>query len=176
MTREKPAQALARVLEAEGPALRRLARAWTKNDAETDDLFQDMALSLLVALPTFRGDCPERAFVWRVAANRALLAARRRRRQEPLEPIEFLEPHLASKAANPHDVLVLHEQQSRLRAAVAALPEDQRLVVILSLEGMSHQEIGDVVGASANAVGVRLHRGRATLTKAMNPPALQRSA
>lgn len=62
-----------------GPALARLASAYARNKAEREDLLQDFALALLVALPTFRGDCPERAFVLRVAHNRALALLTRRR-------------------------------------------------------------------------------------------------
>jgi len=158
-----PPELLRRVLNDQGAALGRLAAAWTRTPAERDDLLQDMALALLVALPRFRGECPERAFVWRVAHNRCLLAARQRRRR-PGD--ELLDEHASSQPSP----LARVEQEQRARAlqrAIGTLTEDHRAVLVLSFEGLSHEEIGDVVGASANAVGVRLHRARAALTDAM---------
>ncbi len=57
-----------------------------------------------------------------------------------------------------------------MQAALRTLSEDHRAVLVLSFEGLSHEQIGDVLGASANAVGVRLHRARAALTTAMQAP------
>jgi RNA polymerase sigma-70 factor (ECF subfamily) len=158
-----PPELLRRVLRDQGAALGRLASAWTRNRAERDDLMQDIALALLVALPRFRGECPERAFVWRVAHNRCLLMARQRRRQADDELTdEHISPQPSPLAR------VEQEQRARhLQRAIGRLSEDHRAVLVLSFEGLSHEEIGDVVGASANAVGVRLHRARAALTDAM---------
>jgi RNA polymerase sigma factor (sigma-70 family) len=162
-----PSERLRRVLQDHGAALSRLASAWTRTTAEREDLLQDISLALLVALPRFRGECPERAFIWRVAHNRCLVAARSRRRHMDEELL--LEP--ASTDPSP---LARLEQQQRARAlqrAVARLSEDQRAVIVMSLEGMSHEEIGEIVGASANTVGVRLHRARAALAEALQPTA-----
>ncbi len=147
-----------------GPALSRLASAYARNKAEREDLLQDIALALLVSLPMFRGECPERAFVLRVAHNRALALVTRRRTTTPFEP---LNDDLADQGPGPADVV---EQRARRRALVDAirrLPLGQRQVALLSLEGLSHDEIGAVLGLNANAIGVRMHRARTELSKLM---------
>jgi RNA polymerase sigma factor (sigma-70 family) len=147
-----------------GPALSRLASAYARNKAERDDLLQDIALALLVALPTFRNECPERAFVLRVAHNRALALVTRRRVNAALEP---LDDDVIDATPAPPEVA---EQRARRRALVDAirkLPLAHRQAVLLSLEGLSHDEIGAVLGLNANAVGVRLHRARADLATSM---------
>lgn len=163
MTVEPAPTALRRVLAEHGKALRRLAEAWTRNDADRDDLLQDIALALLQALPAFRGECPERAFVWRIALNRAQLGARRRRPMAEL-PADLESPALSAPA------LLQRQQRAReLLDALRTLAEPQRIVLLLALEGLSHQEIGDVVDANANAVGVRLHRARQELAARLAP-------
>jgi hypothetical protein len=60
-----------------GPALGRVVASYAR-PSDQDDLAQDIAVALWNALPSFRGDCSERAFVFRVAHNRALVAKRDR--------------------------------------------------------------------------------------------------
>jgi RNA polymerase sigma-70 factor (ECF subfamily) len=160
---------LREVLLEQGAALRRMASAWTRSSSERDDLVQDIALSLLVALPTFRHECPRSAFVWRVAHHRCLLAAHRRR-QPAGKPHDELGDEHASDAPSPHARLEHAQRRQALQVALRTLSEDHRAVLVLSFEGLSHEQIGDVLGASANAVGVRLHRARAALTTAMQAP------
>lgn len=148
-----------------GPALSRLASAYARNKSEREDLLQDIALALLIALPAFRAECPERAFVLRVAHNRALALVTRRRAHADIEP---LDDDVVDAAPAPPDVV---EQRARRRAlahAIRVLPFGQRQVVLLSLEGLSHDEIAAVLGLNANAVGVRLHRARGELATLMN--------
>lgn len=162
---ESNERALRRVLETYGPALRRMATSWTRTAAERDDLMQDIALALLTSLPSFRGDCPERAFVWRVAQHRAYRFASTRKRHAQHDDVDETQPSLTP---SPHDVLAQRERIDRLHRALRTLREDQRMVVVLALEGMSHDDIAIVVGGTANAVGVRLHRARTALQLAIS--------
>jgi RNA polymerase sigma-70 factor (ECF subfamily) len=161
------AEQLRRVLLEQGASLRRMASAWTRDAAERDDLLQDIALALLVALPTFRNECPQRAFVWRIAHNRCLLVARQRRRPAGQAHVALTDEH-ASPQRSPEAQLEQGQRARLLQTALRSLSEDHRAVLVLSFEGLSHDDIGEVVGASANAVGVRLHRARAALTTAMH--------
>jgi RNA polymerase sigma-70 factor (ECF subfamily) len=163
---EPSADRLRRVLTEHGPALRRFATSWTRSDAERDDLLQDIAIALLAALPRFRGDCPERAFVWRVAHNRACTATSQRKRTEAFDGTVDVESR-ASTSPSPHDVVEHRQRLDRLQRALRLLRADQRLLVMLALEGLSLDETAAVVGGTANAVGVRLHRARAALLAAV---------
>ncbi len=171
--RETAAKQLQQVLEEHGPALLRMAAAWTRGEAERDDLMQDIALSLLVALPTFKGACPLRAFVWRVAHNRCLLLSKRRRPARGRH-VELTDEYMALEPS-PEDQLAHNRRRRHLQDAMRTLKEEHRTVLILSFEGMNHDEIGAVLGVSANAVGVRLHRARAALTGVMQDDARRTS-
>jgi RNA polymerase sigma-70 factor (ECF subfamily) len=161
-----------RVVKEHGAALSRLAFAYAADAADRDDLLQDILFALWRALPAFRGECTERAYVFRVAHNRALTHRRRRRRAVPPQAATVLgdpPPDPASRAA-------AAERHARLMAAVRRLPASQRQVVMLYLEGLTNLEIADVLGVTANNVGVRLARAREMLRAWLGPEQAEGSA
>lgn len=155
---------LAALLTAHGPGLSRVARAYASRTSETDDLLQEIALALWRALPAFRGECSERTFVFRVAHNRGITFAERVRRAPPTGT-EPAPDELEATPASAEEQLDGHRRREALWRAIHALPPGGRAVVTLALEGLSHEEIGEVLGISANAVAVRLSRGRDQLRK-----------
>jgi RNA polymerase sigma factor (sigma-70 family) len=152
-----------RVVGAFGPVIGRAARSYARTSAEREDLEQDIALALWRALPGFRGECSEHAFVLRVAHNQALsfLTRRRARLYEPLAE----EP--ASEAPDPELVAGLSERMRAVFGAIHALPPARRQVLVLGLEGLSHEQIGEVLGISTGNVAVRVNRARAELALAL---------
>lgn len=156
------------MLEEYGPALRRLARAYAVDDAGIDDLMQEIAIALWDALPTFRGECSERTFVFRVARNRALTHRYRlRRTTESLDAAEAV----ADPAPRADEEAERHSQRELLMRHVQRLHEGLRSVVVLRLEGMNDAEIAEVLGISLGNVGVRLTRARAALRSTLTAPA-----
>ena len=141
--------------------LRRVAWSYTRDQAEGDDLFQEIALALWTALPRFRGDCSERAFVLRVAHNQGITYSTRRR------PTIDLDDETPSSSPDPERALEQKQRAARLHRAIHALPLGHRQVVTLLLEDLSHDEIAAVLGLSPTNVGVRLHRARAALREAL---------
>jgi RNA polymerase sigma-70 factor (ECF subfamily) len=105
-----------------------------------------------------RGDAlhDPRAWVWRTAFRVAggLLAGHRNERGGVTD-------EMASREALPDQVVVLLDALDRLA------PLDRRVVVLSLVSGLSSAEIGDVVGATAATVRVRLHRARARLRVAL---------
>lgn len=164
---ESRADTCQRLMTAHGPAIRRLAAATERDPMRQQDLVQEIWLAIWQALPRFRGECAERTFVFRIAHNRAVTHVDHwnRRRMEPLEDSE----RLSSAGLDPEERLANRQRHARLHEAVAALPLTLRQVVVLTLEGLSHREVGEVVGISENNVAVRLSRARAMLAEALRP-------
>lgn len=154
-----------RMLGEHGPALRRVAAIYEIDPARREDLFQDVCLALWQALPRFRGDCSERTFVFRIAHNRGLTHGWRARGSSAaaLEDAEEIADH----RRDPESELCERDRRERLREAVRRLPPVAREVVALSLEGLSHREIGEVLGLTENNVAVRLTRARKLLRQTM---------
>jgi RNA polymerase sigma-70 factor (ECF subfamily) len=115
------------------------------------------------ALPSFRGDCSERTFVFRIAHNRAVSHIDRwqRRRTDALDD----EAPVAAPGPDPERSLSAQQSHERLQAAVQSLPLGLRQVVVLTLEGLSHAEVADIVGITENNVAVRLTRAKAALSR-----------
>jgi RNA polymerase sigma-70 factor (ECF subfamily) len=148
-------QQFQRLMAEHGPALRRLAQAYADGAADAEDLFQDICFAVWRALPSFRGESSERTFAFRIGHNRGL-THRTRKRSEPAELVE----EIRDRAPGPETLLTAALTRERLAAAVRRLPETQRQVVLLSLEGLANGEIAEVLGVTENSVAVRLTRAR----------------
>lgn len=129
---------------------------------DRDDLLQEIAMALWRALPSFRGDCSERTFVFRIAHNRCITHLSRRRFTVSLEESEL---EVEDPSATAETALAEEQDRQGLLAAIRELPAIHREVLVLALEGMEYREIADVVGISESNVGVRLNRARERLRK-----------
>jgi RNA polymerase sigma-70 factor (ECF subfamily) len=115
------------------------------------------------ALPKFRGEAQAGTWLYRIAVNTALLY---RRKWKPAEPLV----ELADPSAGAHQDLEDLEDRERLdalRRAIAVLPDQDRLVITLLLEGLSYREIADVTGLTVNYVGVKLSRIKQAIEQRM---------
>lgn len=151
-----------------GPMLRRIAGSYEANPEVRRELEQDILLAVWRALPRFRGEAPVRAFLARVAHNRAVTHVSREAAAPRRSP---LDEALPSTEPTPHDRLEADDLRERLAAAVRALPLSLRQPASLTLEGFSPAEIGQMLGLNANTVSIRLTRARAELRALMNPEA-----
>lgn len=148
--------------------LTRLACAYEANPADRQDLLQDIWFALWRALPRFRGECSERTFVYRVAHNRAITHATRRR----LDTTDLERTvDIAHPAPHAEHTLAAAQARALLLDAVRRLSLSQRETVTLCLEGLTHREIAQVLGTSENNVAVRLARARAELTRLLGETA-----
>ena len=152
------------VLREHGPMIRRIARSHEADRGLAEELAQDILFALWRALPSFRGEGSLRAFVARIAGNRALAHVKRSMRRGRSAP---LDEGIPAPDVSPEVSVLAGERHARLLAAVRALPLGPRQVVILTLEGLGAGEIAAVLGTTPNAVAVRLSRARRTLRTLM---------
>ena len=140
-----------------------MAGSYTSNRSDREDLFQDIALAIWLALPRFRGESSERTFMFRIAHNRAITFLARRR----LPTTSDEEMELPDSRPDPESGLATEERRARLFDAIHRLPIDYRRVITLALEGMSYAEIAEILGISESNVGVRLKRAREMLRRGL---------
>lgn len=87
-----------------------------------------------------------------------MLAARR-----PTEPLDL---GVASAGGDPAQIAEQHERFAAVARMVAALPAEQRAALVLrDFEGLSYEEVGQVLGVSVAAVKGRIHRARLMVLK-----------
>lgn len=130
--------------------------------AELDDFVQEAMIELVRALDRFRGESSLKTYARRVVMRSVAAQTRRyRRRTRNLVPV----PDLAS-VSNPERTAVTQQDIRRLYRAMSMLSEKRRnAVVLVDLEGLSHQEAADVEGVKISALRARLKFGRADLRR-----------
>lgn len=156
------------LLRTHGGSIRRLCALYESNASERDDLLQEIAFAVWRALPSFRGECSEKTFIYRIAYNRAL--SHRFKKQLLAVPLSAADD-VADPAANPAHAAEQASERERLQQAVHQLPDNLREPVVLRLEGLSDREIADVLGLTEGNVAVRLTRARQALRVLLLPEA-----
>ena len=149
-----------RLLTANHAPLTRLAASYAANRSDRDDLLQEIAFALWRALPSFRGECSERTFLFRIAHNRCITHLSKRRPTVSLDEVGL---DLQDQDPSSEAIVAQDQERRRFLQAIRGLPAIHREVLVLFLEGMDYGEIAAVVGISESNVGVRLNRARQKL-------------
>jgi RNA polymerase sigma-70 factor (ECF subfamily) len=144
--------------------LYRVVNGFAEGD-DRNDLMQEVMLAVWRAIPSFRGQAQATTFLYRVSHNAALTW--RRTRRNYLKRLDHAEL-LVSGDALSSQPQSNDEQLEELYAAIRRLPEADRSLVLLSLDGLTYQEMASIHGISESNVGVRLNRIKQRLTKALN--------
>ena len=166
--------ALEELMKAHMPSVHAVARRLLGDDAAADDAAQETFLAVWRHAKSYRGDAPGRAWILRIALNKARSAGRWRsvRRWLSLDHViggELDAPTLGeaiadpAPEADPAGVRERDDRAERLRAAVEDLPARQKEMVLLRLEGLEINEIATAVGAAEGTVKATLHQARARL-------------
>ncbi len=155
------------ILLTHGGSLRRLCALYERDPAERDDLLQEIAFAIWRALPTFRGECSEKTFVYRIAHNRVL--THRFKKRVAAVPLSAAQ-EIADPTANPAAAAEKESERARLQDAVRCLAANLREPVVLRLEGLTDREIAEVLGLTPGNVAVRLTRARHALRVALALP------
>ncbi len=149
----------------------RLAFGMTKSAPEAQEVVQDTFLSLFKSLSSFRADSAPSSWIFRIAANSALMRLRTKRRK-PLLSLEDLPENGPGEreqglwpagdwSRQPEDKLLSRELAEHLWAAIAQLPEKYRLVLLLrEVQGFNNEQIAETLGLTVPTVKARLHRSR----------------
>ena len=149
------------------PALRRYARALTRNADIADDLVQDTLVRALRSEHLFHGG-EVRSWLYTILTNLNRNRLRSLARRPALSPIEDNDaPDAAGPEAGGRDI----------ERALATLVEDQRTALLLVvLEGLSYREVAEVQGVPIGTVMSRLARARAQIKSFLDGerPALRR--
>lgn len=148
--------------------LRHIITGFEAKPAIQDELFQEIALNIWRALPNFRNDSAVKTFVARIAHNvLATHVAKAVKSVKAEQDIDELSPEAEHDHVQPtpYQSLDKQQRQQRLAQAIRQLKLDQQQVITLALEGMSYQEISEVLVITTNLVGVRLQRAKKALAQ-----------
>ena len=133
---------------------------FSKDNDEVADMFQEVLIRLWNGMESFDGRSNIKTWIYRVALNTCITIDRKKRsRRKALLSMDV--DYFDSEEKSTAQVRMLHERIARLQ------PLD-RAIVLLWLEQISYDEIGDIVGLSAKNVSVRLARIRVQLKNMSN--------
>jgi RNA polymerase sigma-70 factor, ECF subfamily len=148
--------------------------------ALAEDITQQVFLKLFTAIRQFRGDSEFTTWLYRLVVNACLDERRRRRRLLPFETAQTTGTTVGM--TNVSEKKPQEQQYARLevaeavRGAIEDLKPKFRLPILLKyIEGLSYEEIAEVMGCSKGTVASRLNRGHSQLAKRLshlNNPAL----
>lgn len=160
------------------PRVYHLSRRILGNDADAQDVTQDVMLQVVRKLDSFRGESAFPTWLHRVTVNAALAHRRKqsnRKEQSVADPMDhFLEDghrHPVNHWTDQPEHLILdQEREKQIEGAIARLPDDYREVFVLAdVEQLPNAEIADILGLSLPAVKSRLHRARLMMRDHLTP-------
>jgi RNA polymerase sigma-70 factor (ECF subfamily) len=143
----------------------------TSNHEDANDLAQESFIKAFSALKSFKGGSTFYTWLYRIAVNKTInfLKQRKNKYHLSLNDIDFNAEHdpdlmaLISDKTPTRDV-ALSELQKKLNEALLKLSEPHRMVVVLhDVQGLSHDEIADIMGCNIGTVRSRLFYARQQL-------------
>jgi len=134
-------------------------------EEEARDVVQEAFLRAFRGLKGFRGQAKCSSWLYRITLNLCRDWIRRERRApvvqlaEGVDPIEVADERMAP-TESVEDLVARREMSEAVARAMAELPEDQRIAILLKeYHGLTFQEIADLVGCPLSTVKTRLYQG-----------------
>ena len=156
-----------------------IAMSITRDPADAADLTQDALIRLIRAIGSYRGETRLSTWLYRLVVNLGI--DRMRRRGAPPIRLDDDGTDIDLPSDNPDDDVAATvertEQAQAVRAAIAKLPDAQRLALTLHyFEDLRYEDIADVMGVPLNTVKSHIRRGKERLAVLLRPQLEQRVA
>lgn len=150
------------------PMIRAVCWRILNDDSDADDAAQNAALSVARRIDSFDGRSAVSTWIYRIATNAALDELRRRRRRPRLVGDEIVSAVVDDSAER---ALSAVESADRVNAALALVPEDFRVALVLrDVADLDYEEIGRILDLPGGTVRSRIARGRARLADLLGNP------
>jgi RNA polymerase sigma-70 factor (ECF subfamily) len=136
------------------------------NYDEALDITQDIFITVLEALKSFRHESKFSTWLYSIMVNHCKNYRKKKNRYStvPLKILkgeEEVEIQLQDFRENPEEKIINEDSLRIMKEEISKLPDDFREILSLrDIEGMSYNEISDIIGINLSNVKVRIHRGR----------------
>ena len=150
-----------------------LAMRLSRNQEDAEEIMQDVFSTLYKKVAGFEGKSAFSSWLYRIVVNASFMKLRKRK-QQPTMYLEDLSPNIKQTYLDHCPVTMSRgdtisenrEVRNVLQKAIDKLPEQYRAVFVLrDVDGLSNQEVGEILNVSIPAVKSRLHRSRLMLRK-----------
>lgn len=157
--------------------LLRLLSRMVRDPEEVEDIAQETFIKAYRALPNFRGDAAFYTWLYRIGVNTAKNYLATRKKAMPTisdqamsdddEPDERL---VAQDISTPESMLLSKQVAMAVNQVVEALPEELRTAITLrEMEGLSYEEIAEMMGCPIGTVRSRIFRAREAIAAKLRP-------
>jgi RNA polymerase sigma-70 factor (ECF subfamily) len=139
--------------------------------ADAEEVAQEIFLKAYRGLGRFKGDARFSTWLYRIATNHCLnhLESRRRRAGPRSNPGHLVET-VSDPAPRPDQVVEQEDARRLVQQALLRLtPEHRSILVLREIQGLSYEEIGELLGLESGTVRSRLHRARMELKERLKP-------
>jgi len=147
----------------------------TRNAMDSEDVTQEVLLTLFKKIHTFQGKSAFSSWVYRITLNATYMKLRSRKKDQNISIEELLpsfngsgfqQEKIQDWSENTESLLFDNETRETIQKAVDLLPEKEKIVFLLrDVEGLSTEKVGEVLELTVPAVKSRLHRARLFLRK-----------
>lgn len=164
--------AIEAILRAHVQQVNAICRRLCADRGDAEDAAQEALLSIAQGLARFDGRSSLSSWIYRITTNACMDELRRKRRRPvPLDAAEDPTPGTApAGAGSPEAAAVAADTRSELAAALAELPEDFRVAVVLrDVADLDYATIAETTGVAVGTVRSRIARGRARLADILAP-------
>ncbi len=144
------------IVSAHSGIINRICYSYACNPDDFNDLRQDVLITLWRGLDSFRGDSSVITWIYRVALNTCVSAARRNSSRRDTYPLAGIIEPAQEQDAESDRIIMLYEM-------IASLPQEEKALILMWLDEMPYEEIAEVMGYPRNTVAVKLHRIREKL-------------
>ena len=134
---------------------------FSKDQDEVNDLFQETLINLWRGFDSFKGQCEVKTWIWRVSLNTCLTFERKKKRTIETVPLSMDINLFIDTDDDTRQIQQLYSRINKLGLV-------DRAIILLWLESMSYEEIGQSVGISTKNVSVKLVRSKEQLKKMSN--------
>jgi len=146
------------------PIIIKICRAYTNSQEDFEDYYQEVCLQIWRSKDNFREQCKWSTWVYRISLNVCLtLLKKKKSKGQTYFTSDVLPDVIITENRAFED-----ESLNQLYVAIRHLSEVDRALILLYLEEKSYQEIADILGTTANNIGVRVNRIKERLKKILN--------
>lgn len=145
---------------------------YIKDNAEIQDVAQEAFIKAYRAIGSFRGDSAFYTWIYRIAINTAKNHLVSRGRRPPASDVdaadaEFYEGNdLLKDVGSPEQLIIRDQLNMTVNKCIKQLPEDLRTAITLrEMEGLSYEDIADVMSCPVGTVRSRIFRAREAIDK-----------
>jgi len=166
----------ARLVDTYSPQIYRLGLKMLGNQQDAEDVLQNTFLNALTHIAGFEGRASLSTWLYRIAANEALMLIRKRKPNINIEDMQYedadevsLPETFVDWSVLPEKELLTGEGKKAIETAVKRLPENLRMVFVLrDVEGISIKETAEILNLTEVNVKTRLLRARMALREQLS--------